>query len=243
MSVSVQDVSAFAKKMRVIADNSKTKCVDGGYRAGEAEGAIAFAGAHVGVCMALVKVGLSPEDAFSVVYDYAKSVGQVFCWHTDTHEGHGCVVGCGHFNASMSASQQYGVEGSAMTKLFEVVQTAQEDRSNMEMVVLHRDHAEQAILVITSTDFTVKPWDQEDNVQYFIYGKVRHLTLLEEVAVFAAAHGFAVTAEALIAASEEQTNATLGLLSSSKGKQLFTVDVSGSQPVVEEVGVAPIIAG
>lgn len=241
MSVSVQQVAAFAQKMRVAADNSKTKCVDGGYRAGEAEGAVAFAGAHIGVCMALVKLGISPADSFSIVYDYAKSAGQIFCWHTDTHEGHGCVVGCGHFNASIGSSSHYGVESQSMTELLEIVRTAQEDRGDMEMVVLDREHAEQAILVVTSEDYTVKPWDQEDDVQYFIYDKVRHLSLLEKVAAFAADRGFNVTAEALVTASEEHTNATLGLLGSSKGKQIFTVDVSSSEPVVEEVGVAPVI--
>lgn len=242
MSVSVQQVTAFAQKMRVAADNRKTKCVDGGYRAGEAEGAIAFAGAHVGICMALVKLGVSPEKSFSVVYDYAKSAGQIFCWHTDTHEGHGCVVGCGHFNASIGSAAHYGVESAAMSELLDIVRTAQEDRGDMEMIVLDREHAEQAILVITSEGFTVKPWDQEDDVQYFIYDKVRHMALLEKVAAFAADRGLDVTAEALIAASDEHTNATLGLLGSSKGKQIFTVDVSASEPLVEEVGVAPIIS-
>ena len=241
MSVSVQDVAAFAKKMRVAVDTTKTKCVDGGYRAGEAEGAMAFAGGHIGVSMALVGLGLSPEEAFEVVYDYAKQAGQVFCWHTDTHEGHGCVVGCGHFNASMGAAQHYGVSAEAMSELFESVKKAQEDRGNMGMIVLDRDHAEQAILVVTSTEYTVKPWDQEDDVQYFIYDKVRHLELLKAVAAFAAEKGMDVTAEALIEAADKQTNATLGLLGSSKGKQLFTVDVSSEEPVVEEVGVAPVI--
>ncbi|MCA9369149.1 hypothetical protein KC721_02540 [Candidatus Woesebacteria bacterium] len=241
MSVSVNDVTAFSKKMRVAVDNTKTKCVDGGYRAGEAEGALALAGAHIGVSMALVSLGLSPQKAFDVVYDYAKQAGQVFCWHTDTHEGHGCVVGCGHFNASMGAAEQYDVSAEAMNELLEIVRTAQEDRGNMEMIILDRDHAEQAILVITSTDYTVKPWDQEDDVQYFIYDKVRHLELLKAVAAFAAEKGMNVTAEALIEAADKQTNATLGLLGSSKGKQLFTVDVSTTEPVVEEVGVAPVI--
>lgn len=243
MSVSVQEVSAFAKKMRVATDNTKTKCVDGGYRAGEAEGAMAFAGAHVGVCMALVKLGATPQQAFQLVYDYAKQAGQVFCWHTDTHEGHGCVVGCGHFNASIGSADHYGVSSESMSELLELVRDAQENRGNMEMVVLDRDHAEQAILVITSTDYTVKPWDQEDDVQYFIYDKVRHLDLLNDVAEYATEHGFTVSAEDLIAASDAHTNATLGLLGSSKGKQLFTVDASGDEPVVEEVGVAPIIEG
>jgi len=241
MSVSIQDVIAFSKKMRVDTDNSKTKCVDGGYRAGEAEGAIAIAGGHAGVCMALVKLGLTPKEAFSLVYDFAKSAGQVFCWHTDTHEGHGCVVGCGHFNASIGSSEHYGVSSEKMTELLEVMRKAQEDLGEMEMIVLNRDHAEKAILVVTSTDFTVKPWDQEDNVQYFIYDKVRHLVLLKKVAAFAAERGISVSAEALIAVSDEHTNTTLGLLGSSKGKQIFTVDVSGAEPVVEEVGVAPVI--
>jgi hypothetical protein len=235
-------IIAHAKKMRVPADSTKTKCVDGGYRGDEAVGAIAIPGGHLGISMALLKLGFSPEEAFDLVYKFSAKDGQPYCWHTDKHEGHhGIVVGCGHFNASISKAEHYGVDGAAVQKLLDIVRTAQNDKENMESIILDREHAEQAILVVTSTDFTVKPWDQEDDVQFFIYDKTRHLDLLKRLADYLVELGKNVSYEDLVAVSDLQTNATLGLLGSSKGKPIYTVDVSGSEPIVELVGNAPVI--
>ena len=96
-------------------------------------------------------------------------------------------------------------------------------------------------MVVTSTDHTVQPWDQEDDVQFFIYDKTRHLNLLEELTSFLEEKERKIAYQELVAASEAQTNATLGLLGSSKGKPIFTVDVSGSEPIVEFVGYAPVL--
>jgi hypothetical protein len=234
-------VVSHSKKMRVVVDSTRTKCVDGGYQEDEAVGATAFAGAHLGVSMALLKLGFSPEDSFNLVYKYVVKNGNSYCWHTDTHEGHGCVVGCGHCNAAIGNSEHYGVSGDDVQKLLDVVRKAQEDKDNMEKVTLDREHAEQAILVITSTDYTVKPWDQGDDVQFFIYDKVRHLELLKSLVESSKEDGVEISYDDLVKVSDEQTNATLGLLGSSKGKSIFTVDVSGSEPVVELVGEAPVI--
>lgn len=235
-------IVAHSKKMRVAADSTRTKCVDGGYRGEEAVGAIAMPGGHLGISIALLDLGFSPEDAFELVYKFSAKDSNPYCWHTDTHEGHdGVVVGCGHCNAAIGNGNHYGVDGSKTQALLDLVRKAQEERENMEMVILDREHAEEAILVVTSTDFTVKPWDQEDDVQFFIYDKVRHLDMLKRLVDFMAENGKEVSYEDLVAASDKQTNSTLGLLGSSKGKSLFTVDVSGVEPVVELVGQAPVI--
>lgn len=236
-----EKIVAHASKMRVPADDTRSKCVDGGYRGEEAVGAIAFAGAHLGLSMALLKLGVTPQQAFEHVYGFVSQDGNPYCWHTDTHEGHGCVVGCGHCNAAIGNSQHYGVSSEAVSQLLKIVREAQENRENMEMVILDREHAEEAILVITSTDYTVKPWDQEDDVQFFIYDKVRHLALLEDFANYLADNDVEISYDDLVAASDEQTNSTLGLLGSSKGKPLFTVNVSEEKPEVQHVGEAPII--
>lgn len=237
-----EKVITHAKKMRVPVDNTRSKCVDGGYRGEEAVGATAFAGAHLGLSMALLRLGLSPKDAFEHVYSFVTQDGNPYCWHTDTHEGHGAVVGCGHCNAAISNADHYGVTGESVSELLSIVREAQENRENMEMVILDREHAEQAILVITSTDYTVKPWDQEDDIQFFIYDKVRHLALLEAFAEYLGNKGVEVSYDDLVVASDAQTNSTLGLLGSSKGKPLYTVNVSGDEPEVEYVGDAPVIA-
>lgn len=235
-------VKSHAKKMRVLADSTRTKCVDGGYRGDEAVGAIALPGAHLGISMALLELGFSPEDAFELVYSFVSKDGNPYCWHTDKHEGHnGVVVGCGHCNAAIGRGEFYGVAGENVQKLLNLVRTAQNDRENMELVILDREHAEKAILVVTSDDYTVKPWDQENDIQFFIYDKVRHLNLLKRLTDYLHEQGKDISLDALVDSSEKQTNATLGLLGSSKGKPIFTVDVSGEEPVIELVGEAPII--
>lgn len=236
-------VIAHSKKMRVAANSTRTKCVDGGYRGEEAVGAIAMPGAHLGISMALLDLGFSPEEAFELVYKFSTKDGNPYCWHTDKHEGHhGVVVGCGHCNAAISQGTHYGVEGEKTRVLLEIVRKAQEEKENMECIILDREHAEEAILVVTSTDYTVKPWDQEDDVQFFIYDKVRHLDMLKALTEFLNENGKKeVTYESLVEASDMQTNSTLGLLGSSKGKPIFTVDVSSEEPVVEKVGQAPVI--
>jgi len=235
-------VIAHAKKMRVVSDSTRTKCVDGGYRGEEAVGAIAIPGAHLGISMALLDLGFSPEESFELVYKFSSKDGNPYCWHTDTHEGHnGVVVGCGHCNAAIGNGNHYGVEGEKTQELLEIIRKAQEERENMESVILDREHAEQAILVITSTDFTVKPWDQEDDIQFFIYDKIRHLQMLKSLTQFINQSGKELSYEDLVASSDRQTNSTLGLLGSSKGKPIFTVDVSSEEPKVELVGQAPVI--
>ena len=245
-------VIAHARKMRAATDSTKTKCVDGGYKEDEAVGAIAIPGGHLGVSMALLELGFSPEDAFGLVYDFTLSLQEKsesaetypYCWHSDKHEGHhGVVVGCGHCNAAIKqGAEHYGVDGAKVQELLNLVRAAQESGENMELVVLDREHTEQAILVVTSADYTVKPWDQTDDVQFFIYDKTRHMVLLKELVAFLAQQGRSVDLAALVAASEHQTNSTLGLLGSSKGKPIYTVDVSQEEPVVEHVGQAPVVA-
>lgn len=238
----INTVKSHVQKMKVPADSTRTKCVDGGYRGDEAVGAIAIPGGHLGISMALLGLGFSAKDAFELVFAFVSKDGNPYCWHTDKHEGHhGVVVGCGHCNAAIGKGEFYGVAGENVQELLDLVRTAQNDRENMESVILDREHAEQAILVVTSTDYTVKPWDQENDVQFFIYDKVRHLELLKRITDYLHEQGKEVTYEALVDASEKQTNATLGLLGSSKGKPIFTVDVSSDEPVVELVGNAPTI--
>ncbi len=236
-------IISHVKKMRVVADSIHAKCVDGGYRGEEAVGAIAFPGGHLGISMALLELGFSPDDAFNLVYQFVSKDGNPYCWHTDKHEGHhGVIVGCGHCNAAIGKGVHYGVVGENVQALLELARKAQNERENMELVILDREHAEQAILVVTSTDYTIKPWDQENDVQFFIYDKVRHMDLLKKLAMFLVEQGKEVLYEDLVKASEKQTNATLGLLGSSKGKPIFTVYVSsGEEPTVEYVGEAPVI--
>lgn len=235
------------KKMIVPANNKAVKCVDGGYRAGQAEGAIAFPGGHLGLSMALVKLGFSADDAFNIVHEYVVKTGSKYCWHTDTHADHsGAHVGCGHCNAAINTGHHYGVEGEEIKKLLELVKNSHSDESkkdHMELVILDRDHIEKAILVIDSKGFSVKPWDEAENTQFFVYDKTRHMDLLQEFVEFLIQKGYELKFEDLAKASEEQTNSTLGLLGSSKGKEIYVVkiDEEGNILDVSLAGNAPVI--
>jgi len=242
-----EKIIAHVKKMKVQVDPTHAKCVDGGYRGDEAVGAMAIAGGHLGLSMALLRLGLSPDDAFNLVHKFVSQDGNPYCWHTDTHEGHlGVVVGCGHCNAAIGNSEKYGLEGQKVQELLEIVRKAQDDLENMECVTLNRKHAEQAILVITSSDYTVKPWDQENDIQYFIYDLTRHSEFINKFVDYLADQKITlnnkpITFDALFDASQAQTNVTLGLLDSSKGKPMFKVNVSGKEPEVEFLQLAPVI--
>ncbi|MFH0857211.1 MAG: hypothetical protein V1848_00500 [Candidatus Magasanikbacteria bacterium] len=230
----INEIISHAEKMRVPVDCTKRKCVDGGYKEHEAVGAIALPGADLGISMALLKLGFSPEEAFEIVHRFVTKSGHSYCWHTDTHEGHhGCIVGCGHCNVAIGKSHHYGVESEKIAELLNIVRRKQEELSNVDRVILDREHAEKAILVIVSVDYTVKPWDEQNNNQYFIYDQTHHENLLRDLVEHARSLGISLSFDDLLTASKEHTFATLGLLGTSKGKPMFLVDVSGEKPKVQ----------
>lgn len=238
----LSEVITHAQRMKVPTDPTRRKCVDGGYRENQAVGAMAIPGGDLGISMALLNLGLSPQESFSLVYDFVVEGDKPYCWHTDTHEGRDeCVIGCGHCNAAILDGEHYGVSSEKVSELLKIVKEAQEEKPNMEMITLDREHAEKGILVITSTDFTIKPWDEERENQYFIYDKTQHLHFLKSLVDFAKSKDREVSYDDLVSASDTQTNATLGLLDSSKGKPIYTVDVSGDSPVVKYTEDAPVI--
>lgn len=268
----LQDIEQHVQANTVPADNSKRKCVDGGYQVGEAEGALARAGADLGASMALLKLGFTPQESFQLVFDFVTSRGQKYCWHTDTHvdpaetdDHHHASsqekVGCGHCNAAIKVGEKYGVSGESVDQLLTIVRTMQERQpEDMECVVLDRDHAERAILVVQSTDLTVRPWGKDKGDQYFISDAARDAQYLSDLFYFIREQKGKRTGKAEVMvqpgkyttfnkfqdAVGEQTHATLGLLNSSKGKMLVEVmttqDEKGRKMTkIKKLGYAPVI--
>lgn len=232
-----EEVRAHAKKMRVAVDKTRAKCVDGGYRGDEAVGAMAIAGGHLGVSMALLALGKTPVEAFDLVYNFLSKGGNPYCWHTDSHEGHGSIVGCGHCNSGITKSNFFGLDGTQVEELLKIVRNATtEGLKKVECITLNRDHAERATLVVTSSDFTVKPWNEAENIQYFIYDKTRHEDFLQAFSEFVG-----LNYDELLAESGKQSDATLGLLSTSKGKPMIMVNVDAEEPVVEYLGDVAVV--
>lgn len=246
-----KELSQHVKRMTVPVDDSKRKCVDGGYREDQDVGALAMPGGDLGLSMALMddRFGLSPEQAFSLVKNFVNERGWDYCWHSDTHadpedgDHHqhedDLHVGCGHCNASINNADRYGTSSERLAELLSLVRAAQEEGEGMSFTNLDREHAEKGILVNTSTEKTVKPWDEEQDVQFFILDKARQDNLARELVQSLQAQGLDVAEADFFEVLESQTNATLGLLGSSKGKPLYTVDLDGAEPKIKMVGHAP----
>ncbi|OGJ37543.1 MAG: hypothetical protein A2383_00780 [Candidatus Pacebacteria bacterium RIFOXYB1_FULL_39_46] len=241
--VSLTEVIAHVKKMRVLADDSTAKCVDGGYKEMEAVGALAIPGGHLGVSMVLLKLGYFPQEAFQLVYDFVMEKEGKYGWHTDTHEGHhGVKSGCGHCNAAITQEQKYNIDSKKIEALLEIIKAKQATANEqMEFIILDREHQEQAILVVTGTTYTVKPWDETENHQYFIYDQARHQAFLQEFAQYLQNLNHQTSYEDLLQVSDEQTNLTLGLLASSQGKPMYSVNADNEVPEVNYLQNAPIL--
>ena len=59
--------------------------------------------------------------------------------------------------------------------------------------------------------------------------------------LFRSQEGLEVRYEDLVEASDSETNATLGLLASSKGKPMYAVNVDGQNPEISYLQDAPVI--
>jgi len=229
------------EKMRVSADPTRRKCVDGGYRENEAVGATAIPGADLGISMSLLGMGYSPQEAFDYVFNFVTNQGQSYCWHTDTHEGHeGCEIGCGHCNIAIQKSDLYSTTPEKIKELLKIIRQKQESNpEQMEKITLDREHKEQGILIVTNPDYTVKPWDEETDSQYFIYDETRHQVFLQQLVSFLKKQGIKMDYNKLLDESEKQLEKTLGLLPSSKNKPIFSVDVSEDNPMIIQLNNAP----
>lgn len=221
----------------VKATNESSICVDGGYQPKEAMGELARAGADLGISEALMTLGLSPQEAFDAVYEYRVSKGQKYGWHSDAHADHDHSIfsGCGHYNATHLNADRYQVELNQVEELLEIVKAHQvEHPENMRYISLDREHAEAGIFVVISPEISVLPWDLETKQQFFVYDKTREVSLLTEIALAAK-----VDVDKLLQVIDDQTNATLGLLDSSKGKPLYSVEYADGVVTVNHVGNAP----
>lgn len=230
---------------RVKINPHQRKCIDGGYHPDEQPGGIAIPGADLGLSMVLIQVGFDPHQAFDIVYDYVVGLGDQYCWHTDDHDHstEASPVGCGHCNESIIAgSSHYEVDGKKYAHLLRIVEQKQIiSDPNLSCVVLHREHHEQAILVNSGKDYTVLPWDTENDVQFFVYDQTHHQRLLQEIAKRPALIEKKVSYDRLWEVAQSQADATLGLLGSSRGKEIYSVDMDDDLKdfMVQRVGVAP----
>lgn len=234
-----EDALRHAVKHITPVDRNVRKCVDGGYRKDQEEGALATPGADLGTSMALMKLGLSPEEAFNLVYNFVTSNNQQYNYHTDQHDGdEGCVIGCGHCNKAIFDPNGYQVTKDDLLVLLNIVNNKRQDSPDtMNRAVLNREHKEKGILIVTSDDKTIRPWDDADSM-YFIYDQKRHEAYLRDfVAGLPDEYKTIVTYKDLLLAAKEQTTATLGRVAT--GLPIFEVDASVTPPTVQFKQYAP----
>lgn len=247
-----EDVLTHVKENLVAPTNDSSICVDGGYTKEEAAGELARPGADLGISIAFLKLGFSPEEAFLTVYVYRLKNGQKYGWHTDTHvdpvdgsQAHSeAICGCGHCNMAKHRSGEYGVDGNHVLDHLNIIKKHQASNpENMRFVNLDRDHQEKGILVINSDQVTVSPWDKLKNSQFFVYDAARDAQLLRNIveSINNDGRGKNVTFEQLKEVVDNHTKATLGLLGTSKGKPIYNITVNGDKLIIELVGNAPTI--
>jgi hypothetical protein len=223
------------------------RCVDGGYTPEQAQGMTAFAGADLGLSMTLLAIdGVLPKQAFEIVHGFLTSRGEVYTWHSDKHteesDSDEPAVGCGHNNASLVPDNEghFGISSSDSAELLSIVRE-KTDNGLAEKVVLDREHTENGLMIIHGSDYTVQPWNPATNQQSFIYDVDRHQQLVRELAEYCRNEKqLEITDDQLLKIADTQTNATLGLLGTSRGAPIYDVHFDDEgKPLVSAAGYAP----
>lgn len=148
---------------------------------------IAKPGADAGDVMAafgalnILKVVVPPELVVGAVVNAVGGTDR-FKFHTDDHsEPNELGVGCGHLKQALTDPESYGVTKEQMDYIF--LQLPALVEQGAEQVVLHGDHAEQAVIVIDSEQFGVIPLIRLGPTlrEAFIYHKTLHTQQLDKL--------------------------------------------------------------
>lgn len=174
-------------------------------------------GGSAGLSMILGKFGFSPEESFVHIRDFLKSKDITYSWHTDRH-----VHSEGQFDGK-------------------------QEKNGTLAQNLDREHEEELILLVVSKLFTVNPLGA-DGKQAFVYDMYADDLLLADLADYLEAQSLTaqeekkITKEHLIDTRNNQDSKTLGLLGSSKGKDIVKVTINDQgQAEYEYVAQAPVI--
>lgn len=178
-----------AQKVALTPENTISRCVDGRYEGAEMA-MVAKPGGDLGDVMALLAaannlgVKLEVGQAIDLVLEKVGDIAKFQC-HTDEHAEHdhaGHGMGCGHFKKSLLNPSVYGLTEEQVKELAERLNILIDKGAHEE--VLHGDHAEQAVLVVESDQFGLKPMRQENGElqEVFVYQKGVHDKELKELA-------------------------------------------------------------
>lgn len=217
------------------------RCVDGRHTKEQAENSFAFAGADVGLVMALSRASAGKIDlitSYKAVSRALKRMGTSFFYHTDTHaqhdehkhDTHSIFFGCGHAlkPTDMELAKRYGIDPKQQALLIALIKSGKrdEDMAELDETVLDGNHLEEGVLVVDSEKFTVEPMS-EAGQQYFVYDlrliRAFMKMVWEELKQDATLDLSGISLDNFIEAEGAQRDVTVDELATKKGKPTFKV--------------------
>ncbi len=241
-----EDVIKFVEtnKFPIVFQNMQSRCVDG--RPADDENsdripAISKPGADIGDLIislgALNKLNISVDPQI-VMDTILQTYGGAFNikFHTDSKaEGldAGPGRGCGHINQAVQHPEDYNLTNDQTKYILNLLPELLQNGA--KQVVLDGDHAEQAVLVIDSDYYGVRPYNSE--TQAFIYQKKLHEHQLDKLVIPLAKKvsesGYDVEPKVLRNAITEVFNQQLGATLSriAQGLPIYNVSIPRSGEV------------
>jgi hypothetical protein len=221
------------------------KCVDGRYAPGT--GQLARAGGDMGYVLVLLalnaqkQLGLTPMQCLDLVYGYATNDGGQFSLHTDTrtdppskdfsHPRNDAEIGCGHCaNAADPAfAPDFGLDTDEVKTIITYAKARQRNGDSVELVRLAGDHAEQGVLLVESSHYTVNASASDRKSMYFIYDRKRDDDYMFALVFWLQSHqGLGVSLEEFRGIAWRQTHATLQIQARDKPIVHVAIGESGS---------------
>lgn len=218
-------------------------CGDGRYT--ETNGFFARFGADAGYVLGLLalnrkhELGLTPEQIVDTVIEASD---RKFYAHTDdsADETPG-AIGCGHLAraALPENADAYDIDPNDVKRaIIKINKEAKEHPEKVDLVELHGEHKERAVLFNTGTKIKIRHGDGDS--QYFVVGVKRDREYIDQLfpkllMALPQLQEKGVRKEEFLEVLQKQTNATAQLLA--KGKPIFDVNVDGPVPVVKQIGV------
>lgn len=208
------EVAKHVKENLTTPTDESSICVDGGYTKEQARGELARPGADLGLSVALLALGFSPQDAFSAVYNFRVSRGQKYGWHSDTHvDSDGSVDEDSNPNMRfINLHREHVEEGILVVESKEATVYPWDENTGKQFFVY--DAARDAILI-------------EDLFNY-----------ISEIDEY---KKYDFNLEELNTTVQKHTNATLKLLKTSRGAPMYTINVENGKLILDKAGVAPVL--
>lgn len=242
----IERATAFIKRNIVAANYNRFVCGDGRYPAEVSQGGLRIFGEDTGALAAFWQVGrekghfTSVADVGKCVQEYKRakaialqSLGTVnpdafkLYLHTDHHGMEEGTFGCGHMKnlAEGLHTDDYGSSGEELNALFAYIKDP-ESHIDFEETPLRGKHAEGAIILVDSDDFSVNSSDDTGEM-HFVVDMRRVRTYFNRLST--ALHVKGIGEENLMSAYLRHQGVTAGILA--PGKPVLHVEIANKNAV------------